>query len=121
LTDQLGQVFSALADPTRRLVVETLLQDGSTSVPALASGLPISRQAVAKHLATLDAAGLVERIPGRGREVRYQLREGALAPAAGWLSETEAAWDQRLVRLKKAVERSPDRSGSDRRSRPART
>jgi DNA-binding transcriptional ArsR family regulator len=105
LTDELGQVFSALADPTRRRVVETLVRDGSTSVPSLTSALPITRQAVAKHLATLDAAGLVERIPGRGREVRYQLREGALGPAANWLSDTEAAWDRRLVRLKKAVER----------------
>jgi DNA-binding transcriptional ArsR family regulator len=105
LTDEVGQVFSALADPTRRRVVETLVRDGSTSVPALTSDLPITRQAVAKHLATLDAAGLVERVPGRGREVRYRLREGALCPAASWLSETEAAWDRRLLRLKKAVEK----------------
>jgi DNA-binding transcriptional ArsR family regulator len=105
LTDEVGQVFSALADPTRRRVVETLVRDGSTSVPALTSDLPITRQAVAKHLATLDAAGLVERVPGRGREVRYRLREGALSPAASWLSETEAAWDRRLLRLKRAVEK----------------
>jgi DNA-binding transcriptional ArsR family regulator len=109
LTDELGQVFSALADPTRRRVVETLVRDGSTSVPALTSALPITRQAVAKHLAMLDAAGLVERIPGRRREVRYQLREGALRPAATWLSETEEAWDSRLARLKKAVERGRGR------------
>jgi len=105
LTDELGQVFSALADPTRRRVVETLLHDGSTSAPALTSALPITRQAVAKHLATLDSAGLIERMPGAGREVRYRLREGALGPAAAWLSETEAAWDRRLARLKQAVER----------------
>jgi predicted ArsR family transcriptional regulator len=106
LTDQLGQVFSALADPTRRRVVETLLRDGSTSAPALTSTLPITRQAVAKHLATLDSAGLIERMPGAGREVHYRLREGALGPAASWLSDTEAAWDRRLARLKKTVERS---------------
>jgi DNA-binding transcriptional ArsR family regulator len=104
LTDELGQVFAALADPTRRRVVETLLRDGSTSAPALTSALPITRQAVAKHLATLDSAGLIERMPGAGREVRYRLREGALDPAATWMSRTEEAWDTRLARLKKSVE-----------------
>lgn len=101
----MGSVFAALADPTRRRMVETLLRDGSTSVPALTAVLPISRQAVAKHLATLDDAGLVERSPGAGREVRYQLREGALDPAATWLRDAEVAWDDRLGRLKGAVER----------------
>jgi DNA-binding transcriptional ArsR family regulator len=109
LTDQLGLIFAALADPTRRRVVETLLSDGSTSAPALTSALPITRQAVAKHLATLDSAGLIERMPGSGREVRYQLREGALGPAATWLSETESAWDRRLARLKQAVEQERTR------------
>jgi ArsR family transcriptional regulator, cadmium/lead-responsive transcriptional repressor len=111
LTDDLGPVFAALADPTRRRMVETFLRDGSTSVPALTSALPITRQAVAKHLATLSAAGLVERAPGPGREVRYRLRHGALGPAASWLRETEAAWDDRLPRLKHAVERGRSRRG----------
>ena len=61
-----GPVFAALADPTRRRMVEQLLRDGSTSVPALTAALPITRQAVAKHLATLGEAGLVERVPGPG-------------------------------------------------------
>lgn len=100
-----GPVFAALADPTRRLMVEALLRDGSTSVPALTDALPISRQAIAKHLATLDDAGLVERAPAAGREVRYRLRAGALSEAGAWLRETEAAWDGRLGRLKDAVER----------------
>lgn len=104
--DALGPVFAALADPTRRHVVETLVRDGSTSVPALSSALPISRQAIAKHLAALGEAGLIERAPdGEGREVRYQLRPGALRPASVWLDETAAAWDERLVRLKHSVER----------------
>jgi hypothetical protein len=59
---------------------------------------------VAKHLATLDEAGLVERMPGAGRAVRYRLREGALGPASTWVREAETAWDGRLARLKTAVE-----------------
>lgn len=87
-----GPIFAALADPTRREMVDALLRDGTTSVPALTAELPITRQAVAKHLATLDEAGLVERVPagpGTGREVRYRLVEG---------------WDNRLARLKRLVE-----------------
>ncbi len=112
MSDRLDRVFAALADPTRRFVVESLLREGVASVPALARDLPISRQAVAKHLATLDDAGLVERIPEDRREVRYRLREDALAPASSWLREAEAAWDRRLTRLKAAVEdpARPDRS-----------
>jgi DNA-binding transcriptional ArsR family regulator len=106
LTDDVGAVFAALADPTRRRVVETMLAEGSTSVPALTAALPITRQAVAKHLATLDGAGLIEREPAAGgRQIRYRLRPGALAPAADWVREAEAAWDGRLARLKSAVER----------------
>ena len=103
-----GPVFAALADPTRREIIGTLLRDGSTSVPALTAELPITRQAVAKHLATLDEAGLVERAAGTGREVRYGLRPGALGPASAWIGATEAAWDDRLKRLKRVVE---DRQG----------
>ena len=105
MSDTVGPVFAALADPTRRRVVETLLRDGVTSVPSLTAVLPISRQAVAKHLATLDDAGLLERAPANGREVRYRLRGRALAPAATWLRDAEIAWEQRLARLKGAVER----------------
>jgi DNA-binding transcriptional ArsR family regulator len=107
-------VFGALADPTRRLMLGTLLRDGATSVPVLTAELPITRQAIAKHLAVLDGAGLIERQPGGGREVRYQLRPGALGPAAVWLQEAELAWTGRLDRLKSAVER--DRGAEDPRS-----
>jgi DNA-binding transcriptional ArsR family regulator len=104
LSDALGPLFAALADPTRREMVEDLLGGGETSAPALAARLPISRQAVAKHLATLEHAGLLERRPGPGREVRFGLRGEALAPAAAWLRHAELAWDRRLARLKRAVE-----------------
>jgi DNA-binding transcriptional ArsR family regulator len=102
--DPVSPIFAALADPTRRWILETLTHEGQTSVPALTSALPITRQAVAKHLSALDDAGLVERTPGAGREVRYRLRPGALRPAASWMHEAEAAWDARLGRLKQAVE-----------------
>lgn len=103
--DRLGAVFGALSDPHRRHMVETMLRDGETTVPALTAGLPITRQAVAKHLGALGAAGLVVGERGPGREVRYRLVPGALAPAATWLRATEAAWDRRLHRLRGAVER----------------
>jgi DNA-binding transcriptional ArsR family regulator len=109
LSDAVGPVFAALADPTRRLMVEALLRDGTTSVPALSAVLPITRQAVAKHLSTLDHAGLLERAPAAGREVRYRLRAGALTPASAWLAGAEAAWEDRLVRLKDAVESGQSR------------
>ena len=86
-------------------MIDALLRDGTTSVPRLTAELPITRQAVAKHLATLDHAGLVERAPAAGREVRYRLRGGALLSASAWLAQAEAAWGERLARLKDAVER----------------
>lgn len=108
MTDQLGMVFGALADPTRRQMLDTLMRQGSTSVPALTAELPITRQAVAKHLSTLAGAGLVEREVGVfGREVHYRLRPGALEPAASWIREADAAWTGRLDRLKRSVEGPP--------------
>ncbi|HEY4427906.1 MAG TPA: metalloregulator ArsR/SmtB family transcription factor [Solirubrobacteraceae bacterium] len=104
MSDQVGEVFAALSDPTRRWMVETLLRDGTTTVPSLTAALPITRQAVAKHLAALDEAGIVERAPSRGREVPYRLRVEALLPASAWLRDAEAAWDGRLARLKSTVE-----------------
>jgi DNA-binding transcriptional ArsR family regulator len=105
LTDrQLDRVFGALADPTRRGVVTALLRDGTTSVPDLSAQLPISRQAVAKHVAALEDACLLERLPGAGREVRYGLRDGALGPAAAWMRDAETSWERRLGRLKRSLE-----------------
>jgi DNA-binding transcriptional ArsR family regulator len=102
--DTVGAVFGALADPTRRLMLETLMRDGSTSVPALTAELPMTRQAIAKHLAVLDGAGLIQRKTGGGREVTYQLCPRALAPAAAWMNAADAAWAGRLDRLKALIE-----------------
>jgi DNA-binding transcriptional ArsR family regulator len=108
VTDHLELVFGALADPTRRQMLDTLMREGSTSVPALTAELPITRQAIAKHLSTLTGAGLVERAPAAGREVRYRLRPAALEPAASWIRDADAAWAGRLDRLKSSLE-SPGR------------
>jgi DNA-binding transcriptional ArsR family regulator len=104
LSDSLGDLFGALADPTRRTMLQAMVRDGSISAPVLTASLPITRQAIAKHLATLEGAGLLERERGSGREVRYSLRAGALDPALAWLGETDRAWEARLRRLKGAVE-----------------
>ncbi len=78
MSDDVGAVFAALADPTRRWMVEALLRDGSATVPALTAELPITRQAVAKHLSALDQAGLVERAPAaRPRGALPAARGGA--------------------------------------------
>jgi len=108
-SDQLDAVFAALADPTRRLMLGALLRDGRTSVPTLTAELPITRQAIAKHLSVLGAAGLIERRPGAGREVHYELAPAALESAAAWVQDADAAWRHRLSRLKTAVEGGRDR------------
>jgi DNA-binding transcriptional ArsR family regulator len=103
LSDRVGEVFAALADPNRRAMIEALLREGSTSVPALSAQLPITRQGIAKHLTSLADAGLVERLPDGGREVHYRLRPGALRDASAWLAGAESAWDERLGRLRGTV------------------
>ena len=102
----LDAVFAALADPTRRLVVRRLLDGGPGTASGLARELPITRQAVAKHLQALADARLVE--PRReGREVRYEATPGALSGAVEWMVETGARWDQRLGRLQRLLARPP--------------
>ena len=100
----LNDVFAALADPTRRDVVASLRDHGEVTASGLAAGLPISRQAVAKHLATLERAGLVE--PRRaGRETRYHLTPQPLDDAMTWMAEVGGAWDARLSRLERRAAR----------------
>lgn len=110
---QVGILFGALSDPSRRQMLQSLLRDGATTVPTLTATLPISRQAVAKHLAALEQAGLVERAPGSGRrEVVYAAAPQGLAPAIEWLAAADAAWAGRLERLKLAAESRHRRSAS---------
>jgi DNA-binding transcriptional ArsR family regulator len=122
VSDQLGLVFGALADPTRREILGSLLSDGSTSVPALTDEFPITRQAIAKHLTALTDAGLVQREPGRGREVRYRLRPDALESASAWIREADAAWSGSLDRLKSSLEsgsRAPNANPSSQQPNPS--
>lgn len=93
-----GAVFAALADPTRRRVVRELAQHSTVTASALAAELPITRQAIAKHLAALADAGLVTGAR-EGRETRYRLTPAPLADAVRWIEATGARWDERLERL----------------------
>jgi DNA-binding transcriptional ArsR family regulator len=93
-----GAVFEALADPTRRAVLRDVAERGPVTATELASGLPVTRQAIAKHLAVLRAAGLVA--PERaGRESRFSATPEPMLDAGRWLDATGAAWDDRLGRL----------------------
>lgn len=96
-------VLAALADPTRRGLFERLNARGPASASRLAAELPISRQAIAKHLSLLDSVGLVDRVE-KGREVLYSARVGPLSEVTGWLEKVGAEWDARLERLKESFE-----------------
>jgi DNA-binding transcriptional ArsR family regulator len=99
-------VFGALADRTRRHLWQTVSAEGPVTATALAARLPITRQAVSKHLRVLGDAGLVraERV---GRETRYVVDAVPLRAAAAWIADADAAWARRLDRLKDRVEARP--------------
>lgn len=99
-------VFTALADPTRRSVLESLVHDGATTATVLARRLPVTRQAVGKHLSTLERAGLVLR-RRVGREARYEPQPAPLTAAADWLTVLAREWDERLARIE-ALAEDPD-------------
>lgn len=105
-----GPVLGALADPTRRRLLEALAEAGQASATTLADRLPVSRQAVVKHLHVLEQAGLVA--GGRsGREVLYRVRPDPLDASARWLDDLAATWDRRLAAIKRAAEASPADEG----------
>ena len=91
-------VFAALGDPTRRSVLQSIASAGNATATELAAQLPVSRQAVVKHLGRLGSAGLVT-AQRQGREVRYQLSAEPLTEAVAWIAELGAVWDKRLARL----------------------
>jgi ArsR family transcriptional regulator, cadmium/lead-responsive transcriptional repressor len=103
LTREDDALWAAAGDPTRRQVVDALLTLGEATATTLAAELPVTRQAVTKHLAVLDRAGLVD---GRrdGREVLYAVRPERLDEVSQAMARISAAWDQRLAAIKRLAE-----------------
>ena len=100
MSDPTGRVFDALADPNRRYVLEALAERDTATATELATELPVTRQAVAKHLAALNEAGLVES-RREGRETRYELTPEPLGEAMDWIASVGAEWDTRLRALRR--------------------
>jgi DNA-binding transcriptional ArsR family regulator len=110
-------LWSAVGDPTRRRMLDQLLLDGAGTATSLSEHVPVTRQAVAKHLDVLERAGLVH-ATAVGRERRYRVDDAQLSRAVAQLSTVGATWDARLRRIKKiaeAIERSqsPNTEGQD--------
>ncbi len=99
-----GAVFGALADPTRRALLEAIAGAPGTTATELAAELPITRQAVVKHLAALTDAGLLER-ERSGRDVRYRVTPAPLTEAVSWIAAVGGQWDARLEQLRRAFPR----------------
>lgn len=103
-TGEIGdEVFAALADSTRRQLLDALADRGEATATTLATVLPVSRQAVVKHLGVLDRAGLVESRRS-GREVRFAVRPERLDATARWMARVAADWDSRLAAIKRLAE-----------------
>jgi DNA-binding transcriptional ArsR family regulator len=96
-------LWSAIGDPTRRRMIDLLLASGPGTATSLSEQLPVTRQAVAKHLLVLDAAGLVHSMTA-GRERRYEVDRAQLARAGAQLASVGASWDARLQRIKRIAE-----------------
>jgi DNA-binding transcriptional ArsR family regulator len=105
-------LWAAVADPTRRRVLDALLDHGEANTTMLAEGLPVTRQAVAKHLAVLDRVGLVA-CERRGREVRYAVQPARLDDATEAMARVAAQWDRRLARIKRIAESLQAEAGLD--------
>lgn len=110
------EVWAAVGDPLRRRLLDALLSRGEATATTLAGELPVTRQAVAKHLAVLDRVGLVER-RRQGREVRYAVRPEQLDAATRWLARIAAQWDDRLAAIKRLAESSERERPTPRKTR----
>lgn len=98
------ELWSAIGDPTRRRMLDLLLTDGGGTATSLSERLPVTRQAVAKHLAVLDRVGMVQVTPA-GRERRYEVDAAQMARAVAQLTAVGTSWDARLARIKRIAER----------------
>ncbi len=96
-------LWSAIGEPTRRRILDRLLADDDATATSLSADLPVTRQAVAKHLSVLERAGLVHGNPS-GREVRYRIDAAQFARAVAQLAAVGATWDARLRRIKRIAE-----------------
>ena len=96
-------LWSAIGDPTRRRMLDLLLAGGDGTATTLSDQLPVTRQAVAKHLVVLDRVGLVH-ATAAGRERRYRVDDAQLARAVAQLAQVGSAWDARLQRIKRIAE-----------------
>lgn len=103
------RVFAALADPTRRALLASLAAHGPATATGLAERLPITRQAIAKHLGRLADAGLVTAEPGEQRRIRYRLRSAPVQVAQQFLAALAHDWDHRLGALEDHLNRSARR------------
>jgi DNA-binding transcriptional ArsR family regulator len=101
--DDAAPVFAALADPTRRSLLDELARRPSATATELAAPLAVSRQAVVKHLQLLAEAGLVEG-ERTGREMRFHVRAEPLGDAVAWIATVGSRWDRRLDRLRAQLE-----------------
>jgi DNA-binding transcriptional ArsR family regulator len=110
-----GQVFTALADPTRRAILAALAAGGPATATDLAGRLPITRQAIAKHLALLAQAGLVTAEPGERRRVRYRLQSAPMQVAQQFLAALARDWDSPLGALKDHLDRTAPEPATTRR------
>ena len=106
IEEEPARLFAALGDATRLGMIGRLSDGAERSIAQLGEGLPISRQAVAKHLDVLRGAGLVRRTRS-GREVLFTLDPEAIAEAQDWLAQVSSQWDETLGRLKTLVESQP--------------
>ena len=97
------ELWSAIAEPSRRQVLDLLVSHGEVSASWLAGQVPFSRQAVSKHLVVLERSGLISRRKP-GREVLYQVEAGRLDQAARAMAEQAAQWDRRLAAIKRLAE-----------------
>ena len=102
--ERVDLVFGALADPTRRHLIELLAAEPGATATGLAATLPISRQAVAKHLKLLHEAGLVSS-RRRGRESLFELDPEPLGEAVAWIGSVGAEWDRNLAGLRRLLTR----------------
>jgi DNA-binding transcriptional ArsR family regulator len=102
-TEPDDQLWSAIADPSRRRVLDLLVRGGEASASSLADQVPFSRQAVSKHLVVLEEVGLISRRK-QGREVLYRVEAARLDQATRAKAELASRWDRRLDAIKRLAE-----------------